>query len=147
MQNLIETLFPEGKRKLMVSVIALIIGVVLNHFNALNDNMKQALIAIVAIFTTGNIMEHLADALKVFKGTPLEKVVEQIETAAGVPASSQAAQAPAASGDPRVDAVINALNELRSQIQVQAQNTNQIVQIINTMRGGAPNGQPAQPAR
>jgi phage-related minor tail protein len=127
-------------------MLALIIGVVLNHFGQLNDNMKQALIAIVAIFTTGNIMEHLADALKVFKGTPLEKVVDQLEAAAGVPASSQAAQAPAASGDPRVDAVIQALNELKGQIQVQAQNTNQIVQIINAMRGG-PSAVPAQPAR
>jgi hypothetical protein len=146
MENLIERLFPEGKRKLMVSLIALAIAVVLNHFNALNDNTKQALIAIVAIFTTGNIMEHLADALKIFRGTPLEKVVEQVETIANVPQSAQAAQAPASTGDPRVDEVIKVVNELRGQSQVQAQNMAQIIGIINGMRNPS-SGAPAQPSR
>lgn len=80
MNNLLVKLFPQGQRKLIVSLIALVVGIVLEKFSktGLTDNMQQSLIAIVAIFTGGNVMEHLANALKVVKGTKVGQVIEDL---------------------------------------------------------------------
>ncbi len=79
MNNLLIKLFPQGQRKLMVSLIALVIGVALEKFaGGLTANMETSLIAIVAIFTGGNVMEHLANALKIVKGTKVGQVIEDV---------------------------------------------------------------------
>lgn len=152
MKKLIEALFPQGHRKLMVSLIALVIGVVLEKFGGgLSDNMQASLIAIVAIFAGGNVGEHIADALKFLKGTKVGQVIEDI-----VPGdqglgdgSSQAASAPAVRELTAADVAEHfggRVDELEKKLTVQAQNLGQIVNILNQMRS-AQNGQqpPAAP--
>jgi hypothetical protein len=144
MKNLIENLFPQGYRKLLVSLIALAVGVVLDKFGGgLSDNATHSLIAIVAIFSGGNVMEHLAEALKIFAGTRVGQILEDVipgDQGLGVPkeltaeekaeaAHAAVGQLAAAQGDhaTRVD-------ELEKKLAVQAQNMGQVVQILNTMR-------------
>lgn len=79
-EGFLKKLFPEGQRKLIVSLLALVIAIVLEKFSktGLTDNMQESLIAIVAIFTGGNVMEHLSAALKVFKGTKVGELIEDV---------------------------------------------------------------------
>lgn len=150
MNRLIGALFPQGQRKTMVSMIALVLGVVIEKFaGGLSDNMTQALIALVAIFTGGNVLEHVAGVLKPLQGTKAGQIVEDIlpgDQGLGV-VKQEAAQT-----DTRVPSQVEQefmafaqhvdgrINTLQQQIQTQAQGLAQLVQIINTQRGASPQG-------
>lgn len=145
MNKMIEALFPQGKRKLMVSLIALVISVVMEKFGGgLSDNLQTSLIAIVAIFAGGNVGEHIADAIKFLKGTKVGEIIEDI-----IPGDQGLGQLPAASANneaanamayaARVDqAAGERIAELEKKLAVQAQNMGQIVQLLNQIRN--PNG-------
>lgn len=148
MSKLLEALFPQGHRKLMVSLIALVVGVVLEKFGGgLSDNMQTSLIAIVAIFAGGNVGEHLADALKFLKGTKVGQIVEDIVPGdQGLGAGSSSAAMARAEDDVAdlAEASEARFKELENKLAIQAQNVGQIVQILNSMRGA--NAAPRQPA-
>jgi hypothetical protein len=155
MSKLILALFPQGQRKTMVSMIALVVGVIIERFGGgLSDNMTHALIALVAIFTGGNVLEHLSGVLKPLKGTKVGQIVEDIipgDQGLGVVAAepkAEMASAPEAGGTrmphPMEEEfmgfthhVEGRINTLQQQIQVQAQGLAQLVQIINTQRGAS----------
>lgn len=150
MSDLIQKLFPEGQRKLSMSLVTLAVGLILNHFHLLDENMRVSLLAILAIFTGGNVMEHLADALKVLKGTPVGKVIEDIlpgdqglaATAAKAP-SVQAASGPsvaqvaaesASQAAQLASEAHDRIAEMEKKIAISNQNISQIVQILNQLR-------------
>lgn len=150
--KLISALFPQGHRKLMVSLIALALGVVLEKFGGgLSENMMTSLIAIVAIFAGGNVGEHLGEALKFLKGTKVGQIVEDIvpgNQGLGVVSNAEAAKAAEDQG-PGVDEVMEAVDarfaDLEKKLAIQAQNVGQIVQILNAMRSAS--GQPKAPGQ
>lgn len=150
MSDMIRRLFPEGHRKLVFSLIGLALAGVLEHFGKLDDNAKQAIIAIVAIFVTGNVGEHLADALKFLKGTKVGEIVEDIipgdqglkELTAEEKA--EAAHVAASAAHEAVQGADVRLAEMEKKLAVQAQNIGQIVQILNAMRNPNVAG-PAKP--
>lgn len=166
MSDLIQKLFPEGQRKLVMSLVTLVVGLVLNHFNALDEQMKQSLLAILAIFVTGNVMEHLADALKVLRGTKVGHIVEQlipgdqgldvpgvnaakaptvqaaVQRAAG-PSVAQVASENASAAAQLASEAHDRISDLDKKIAVANQNITQIVAILNQMRGAA--NAPARP--
>jgi hypothetical protein len=77
--KLILALFPQGQRKVVVSLIALALGIVMEKFaGGLSENMMTALIAVVGIFTGGNVLEHLSGVLKGLKGTKLGQTIEDL---------------------------------------------------------------------
>lgn len=135
----------------MVSLIALAVGVALEKFGGgLSDNMMTSLIAIVAIFAGGNVGEHIADALKFLKGTKVGQVIEDVipgdqgmgtlKTQAGVAPSSLSAEDVAEEMEAR-------LSDVDKRLAVQAQNTAQIIKLLNAMRGvpsGTTGGQTQQ---
>lgn len=155
MTKMIEALFPMGKRKLMVSLIALVISVVMEKFGGgLSDNLRVSLIAIVAIFAGGNVGEHIADAIKFLKGTKVGEIIEDIipgdqglkamssdEKAEAAHGAAMEAQAHAAKID---QAAGERIAELEKKLAVQAQNMGQIVQLLNQIRN--PNGGPGPTA-
>lgn len=158
--KLIQSLFPEGQRKVMVSLIAILIGTGLDKFGGgLSDSMLHLLIAAVAIFTGGNVLTSLADVLKPLKGTKLGHLIEEfvpgdqgLDGDANAPQQTVAyAQAPPSNNVASKQEVYEAMNAagsrfdtLEKQLAVQAQNVNQLVQIINQMRG-ATVARPPQP--
>ena len=150
MTNLINGLFPAGHRKLLVSIIALALGFGIDQFGGgLSDNLTQSLIAIVAIFAGGNVMEHLAEALKFLKGSKLGEFIEEAlpgDQGLG-DGSSQFAQAPPVPTE--TELLKSQLASVQTALQKQEHNMGMMVQIINQMRGA--NGQapqtPTQPAR
>lgn len=155
MTKLLEALFPQGHRKLMMSLIALVVGVVMEKFGGgLSDNMQTSLIAIVAIFAGGNVGEHIANALKFLKGTKVGQIVEDIVpgdqglgVASAVAPAAQPARAPAVSSADLEDVlgeVDGRFADLEKKLAVQAQNVGQIVNILNQMRG-AQGGQAPKP--
>lgn len=144
MNNLLNALFPQGKRKLLVSLIALVVGLGLEKFGGgLSENMMVSLIAIVGIFTGGNVGEHLADALKVFRGTKVGQIIEDIlpgdqglgEDKVDTAYYSPPKAAVASEQDLRI-------NELENKLVVQSQNISQIVNLLNTMRQAQQPGRP-----
>lgn len=155
MKKLIEALFPQGHRKLMVSLLALVIGVVLEKFGGgLSDNMQASLIAIVAIFAGGNVGEHIADALKFLKGTKVGQVIEDIvpgdqglgEVRGEARAALHAEEMAARAAQDVADGLEGRIADIEKKLAIQAQNTGQIVQILNAMRSAnAGPGQPAAP--
>lgn len=77
--TLILKLFPEGQRKVMVSLIAIAVGVAMERLGGgLSNNMENALVALVAIFTGGNVIEHIAAAIKVLKGSKAGAIIEDL---------------------------------------------------------------------
>ncbi len=146
MSKLLQSLFPQGQRKLLVSLIALAIGVALEKLGGgLSDNMQQSLIAIVAIFAGGNVMEHLADALKVFKGTKIGGIIEDVlpgdQGLRVLTPEEKAEEAHAAVQElgEVSNQSIDRMDEIEKKLAVQAQNMGQVVQILNQMRN--PSGQ------
>jgi len=118
MEKLLNALFPQGYRKLLVSLIALIVGVVLDKFGGgLDDNMRSSLIAIVAIFVTGNVGEHLADALKFLKGTKVGQIVEDIIPGDQGLGKSIAQPAIAAVSDSSTTSPINGLEAISKKLE------------------------------
>lgn len=138
----------------MVSIVALLVGTIIEKFGGgLSDNMTQALIALVAIFTGGNVLEHISGVLKPLKGTKAGQVIEDIlpgdqHLGAESQQQQQAAAEPTRQPAPIeqefmafANHVQGRMDELQKQIQVQAQGVAQLVQIVNSQRGS-----PAQQA-
>lgn len=138
-------LFPQGYRKLLFSLIALAIGFGIEKFGGgLSDNMEQSLIAIVAIFVTGNVGEHLSKALAVLRGTKIGQIIEDVVPGdQGLGENSQFAEAPLEEEDPYE----MRFKELENKLTVQAQNMGQVVQILNAMRGTQPANQYQNPPK
>lgn len=137
----------------MVSLIAILIGTGLDKFGGgLSDSMLHLLIAAVAIFTGGNVLTSLADVLKPLKGTKLGHIIEEFVPGdqgldeLGGPAPAQQtvgyAQAPTPTSNiaskqevyEAMNAAGSRFDTLEKQLATQAQNVNQLVQIINQMR-------------
>lgn len=143
MNDMLNKLFPMGHRKLVVSLIGLALSFGLDHFGKLDDNMKMSILALVGIFTGGNVLEHFADALKFLKGTKVGQVIEDaIPGDQGLGAVSQAATARTSEAvdeaHGRIDAVVSKQDDLERKLAVQAQNMAQVVNILNTLRQPAP---------
>jgi hypothetical protein len=145
MEGLVGKLFPEGQRKLLVSLIALAIGIVLEKFaGGLTDNMRDSLIAIVAIFTGGNVMEHLANALKIVKGTRVGQIIEDM-----IPGDQGLGKEP----DPvqeqseEEDELQHRLYVMEQAQKVQANNISSIVNMLNRMSGQGQTGSVQPPMR
>ena len=135
MDKLLEALFPQGKRKVVVSVVALIVGLVLEKFGGgLSENMQTSLIAIVAIFTGGNIMEHLADALKIIKGTKLGQIIEDAipgDQGLGMDVSQKEERDPVAELAMETNARFQAIEAAQKQ---QAQNTAVLIDHVKRLQ-------------
>lgn len=161
--KLIQSLFPEGQRKVMVSLVAILIGTILEKFGGgLSDHMMTLLIAGVGIFTTGNVIQGVADAIK---GTKVGKMIEDIlpgDQGLGAQAPVAGAQVQAAQAPDLRQELYGAMNEvgkrfeeqgkslatLNQQLQVQAQNTAKLVAFVNSkVSPPAPAARPAQPQR
>lgn len=150
--KLILSLFPEGQRKVMVSLIVVAVGVIVDKFaGGLTDQLMTVLIAAAGIFTGGNIFEHMKEIFTGLKGSKLGRVIEDIlpgEQGLGHATPAQTADVQAV--HPQVvvqsDEMYAFMNgtekqmaELRTQLGVQAQNVAQIVQLINQIRTQAAN--------
>ncbi len=76
LMKLIQSLFPEGQRKVMVSLIAILVGTGLDKVGGgLSENMVTVLLGAVGLFTAGNIVENLRASLG---GTSVGKFIERI---------------------------------------------------------------------
>lgn len=145
LKKLIESLFPQGQRKVIVSLIVVLIGAILEKWGGgLSESMLTALIAVAAIFTGGNVLEHLAQVLAPLKGTKIGQVIEDIIPGdQGLKVDPKAPQEieldVAEEEEPAWSQALKAhVTRLESQIKIQANNTAQIVHIINAMTNGAP---------
>lgn len=70
--KIFDTLLAEGNRKTLMSLIAIIITVVTEHYTGpLSHQALDALVAIVGIFAGGNVAEHFANALKMKYSGPV----------------------------------------------------------------------------
>lgn len=159
--KLIQNLFPEGQRKVMVSLIAILIGAGMDKFGGgLTDHMMTLLIAGVGIFTGGNIFEHIKEMIA---GTKVGKIIEDVlpgDQGLGAVAAPQVAgaQVQAAQAPDLRQELYGAMTEvgkrfeaLNQQLQVQAQNTAKLVAFVNSVNAKvsppAPAARPAQPQR
>ncbi|UOF79065.1 hypothetical protein [Caudoviricetes sp.] len=130
MNKLFLALFPQGQRKLVVTILALAVGAGFEKFGGgLTDEMVTTILGIVGIFTSGNMIEHIVAA---FGGKKKDEdriepdMVEELEYRMSVPQVD-----PVSKELSEIKAFVNNLNE---QLKVQANNTAQVVQIINNMR-------------
>jgi hypothetical protein len=152
MGALIQALFPEGQRKVMVNLIALAIGTVVFLVNGhqIPDNMVTMLLGLSAIFNGGNILEHLSEVLGGLKGSKAGQIIEDLipgdqGLGAAAPAGVQMAQSPQqqhaqVAADVAGQIVSNAMDQvgkrfadLENKLTVQAQNQAKLVQFINSM--------------
>jgi hypothetical protein len=152
--KLIQSLFPEGQRKVMVSLIAILVGAILDKFaGGLTDNMEHILIGAVAIFTGGNIFEHIKGMLA---GTKVGQMIEDImpgdQGLMPEVAKPEMQMAQAASNAVNVannvvgqamDAVGKRFEALEQRLTVQAQNQAKLVEFINKMTATAQARNPA----
>lgn len=155
LSKLIASLFPEGQRKVMVSLIAILIGAGAEKFGGgLSEHLSQLLIAVVAVFTGGNVLKGFSDAIATLKGTSIgQKIEDLLPGDQGLGATVQAAQAVQPHGHTEMEAFFQFMDEAKGridkmseQITTQAKNTEMIVNIVNQMRGiGAPPKPAPQP--
>lgn len=139
MSNLISALFPEGQRKVMVNLIVVLVGLVVDKFaGGLTSNLTTILIAVAAIFTGGNVLANIGGIIAGLKGTKVGQVIEDILPGdQGLGAQAQAMVVDTARQEVAgaTSALADKMAAIERQLQVQAQNTSAIVQIINQMRG------------
>ena len=140
LSRLIQSLFPEGQRKVMVNLVVVIIGVAIDRLGGgLSDKMGTILISAAAIFTGGNVIEHIKE---IFSGTKVGKVVDEMLP----PQQAMMQEPPPPQFDPSMlNEIINRIHDserrfadLDNKLTVQAENTRQLVNIINQSR---PKGQ------
>ena len=139
MTKLIQALFPEGHRKLMVSLVGLAVGIAIEKLGGgLTDQTQVLIIAAVGIFTGGNVMEHLATALGGLKGSKVGQIIEDIipgDQGLGKAGAAVAAQPAVAEQFESMNQFLNdthaKMEDLERKLQLQAQNTTQIVQLLN----------------
>lgn len=140
MDQMIKKFFPEGQRKLVVSLIALAIALGFEKFGGgLTPNMQDSLIAIVAIFTGGNVMEHLANALKIVKGSKIGDIVEAIlpgDQGLGREQQEQE-QEPPKDLTPYVQELYNRMASVEQIQGTQAKNIESIVKLMPTRQAPA----------
>lgn len=147
MNDVLVKLFPQGQRKLIVSLVGLAIAVAFEKFTkqGLSEEMKNSIIALVAIFTGGNVMEHFANAVKVLKGTKVGAIVEDILPGdQGLKAVKEEVQAEEASAPDFTEhikelyahakSVNEQLTALKQSQQTQADNTSKLISMINSQR-------------
>lgn len=151
MKDMIAKLFPEGQRKLMVSLVALAIAIAFEKGTkqGLSEDMKTSLIAIVAIFTGGNVMEHMANALKVFRGTKIGGIIEDVLPGdQGLRVEEPQKEEVAAAPDftehikelySHAQTVNGRLKAMEDSAKLQAENTQRLITMINN-RGEGRNG-------
>ena len=133
MSNLIGALFPQGQRKLVVSLIALIVGVVIEKTQGgLSEAAKESLIAIVAIFTGGNVLEHVTSVFK--KPALVAPIMQDFDEAEDL------SEPPVPLNDVETlkNETGNRFNAMEEKINIQSQNISQIVTILNQMRNPQP---------
>lgn len=142
LSKLVLDLFPQGQRKVMVSMMAIVIGVALEKLGGgLSVHMEQALVAIVAIFTGGNVLEHLSSVLRGLKGTKVGQVIEDaIPGDQGLGREEQVQMAMQGQLDGAMGAVDRRFAELEKKLETQAANLGQLVGILNQMRQAKPQG-------
>lgn len=141
---------PEGQRKLIATVITMILAVVSEkYFGGLSDNLALLIGSALALFVGGNAMEYVAQ----IKGKPQkEEVVEYIDTSPDAPTPevsdltiaevmNQLVNLDNAAGA-QLKQLRDSVAGLESRIKTQAENIDKIVGIINklTNSAGGPNG-------
>lgn len=141
MNKLFEALFPEGKRKLMITILALAIGAGFEKFGGgLSDEMVTAILGLVGIFTGGNMVEHI---MSVIKGKKQAKPIEQ-DMSSDIRNHNQqpmSLEQLFSKVYVELDNIRNNAANVNEQLKIQASNTAAIVNVINTMRGAVgPNG-------
>lgn len=170
---LIQNLFPQGQRKVVISLIAILIGLGIDQLGGgLDENMAFALIALVGIFTGGNVLEHLATVLKPLKGTKIGAIIEDIlpgdqglvgpkqappQVSQSVESVSYPEQEVAedTAANPYDEVFMSVFQELQTlrntvtglnqQVQLQAGNMEKLIGIINAqLQAAGPQGPPPQ---
>ena len=144
MNDMMTKLFPEGQRKLIVSLIAMAVAIGFEKFTkqGLSEEMKTSLIALVAIFTGGNVMEHFANALKVLTGTKIGAVVEDILPGdQGLKEEAQKEEASVPDFSAHINelyaharGVNTRLDGIDGALKLQAENTQKLIGMINNNR-------------
>lgn len=136
MNKLILALFPQGQRKLMVSLLGLVVGLGMEKLGGgLTDKMHDIIITVVAIFAGGNALEHITgiftqqkqvyeDGPEYFEEPPQPTkeltVMDALDSVHSLEAKLN-----------------NRFAEIDKQIALQTQNIQQIVQILNQNRKAA----------
>lgn len=146
---LLKKLFPEGQRKLVVSLIGLAVAIVLEKFTktGLSDNMQESIIAIVAIFTGGNVMEHLGNALKIIKGTKVGQIIEDImpgDQGLGMPAPAPVEQKEEEGHQEVLNYVEQRMGQIEDIQRRQTKNIEVLVANMNRILSGGATQQPTQ---
>ena len=149
MNDVLTKLFPQGQRKLIVSLVGLAVAIAFEKFTkqGLSDDMKTSIIALVAIFTGGNVMEHFANAVKVLKGTKIGAIVEDaLPGDQGLKVQKEEIQREEAAVPDFTEhikelyghakSVNQQLAELKQSQQLQADNTQKLIGMINQQRKG-----------
>lgn len=145
LNKLILALFPQGQRKVVVSLIALAVGVVMEKFaGGLSENLMVALISVVGIFTGGNVLEHLSGVLKGLKGMKIGQIIEDAlpgdqglgKASVSVAAAQAASSSANAAGDIEelytgVDAAHKKIDGLEAQLKLQDQSLKNMVGTLN----------------
>lgn len=139
LMKLVQNLFPGGQRKVMLSLIAILIGVILDKFaGGLTENMMTVLISAVGFFTGGNIVEHIRGSFK--DNVVVEKAVTEPE--APVMTGEQLPPDPGMMLDNAMNAVDRRFQEMDKKLSVQADNLGKLVQFINSNMARTPTRAP-----
>lgn len=149
MNDVLVKLFPQGQRKLIVSLIGLAVAIAFEKFTkqGLSEEMKTSILALVAIFTGGNVMEHFANAIKAFKGTKIGAIIEDVLPGdQGLKIAKEEVQAEEAAAPDYTEhikelyahakGVNEQIAQLKQSQQLQAENTQKIIAMINSQRAG-----------
>lgn len=138
METLLTKFFPEGKRKLMVTLIALALAFVAEQVlkRPLDDNLVQLILGVVGVFTLGNAAEHAAIAkVKSAEAKVAAQVSDVRQAAEQGPDYGAAIQTMAAQFDQVVNDVNLRIQALTDSQAAQAQNLQTILQAVNRRTG------------
>lgn len=137
---------PEGQRKLIATIVSMILAVVSEkYFGGLSDNLALLIGSALALFVGGNAMEYVAQ----IKGKSEKQEVQEAVAVEGQPEVSELSAANvmdelvkldnAAGG--QLKQIRDSISGIEARIKTQAENIDKIVNIINklTNSGGGPN--------
>lgn len=140
---------PEGQRKLIATVITMILAVVSEkYFGGLSDNLALLIGSALALFVGGNAMEYVAQ----IKGKPvqreeiqeIEAAPEEVETLSVAHVMDELVKLDNAAGS-QLKRLNDSIAGIEARLKTQAENIDKIVNIINklTNSAGGPNGKQA----
>lgn len=124
-------IFAPGNRKMVSSLLAMLIGVLLDKFGGgLKPDLADFMTVILGIFAGGNVAEHITDTVKAVKApkAPEEMTIEDTYVARRDEPMEE-------DYVPNQQPVDDKVKSIEQALATQANSINGIIQVLNQMRG------------